>query len=132
MALDALQNLAVTIVGFAAFSKVFFYLLRLTSPRIQFYSLLVYANMTLLTAFIYSIATYPIFYFFRRVDLMQYTTSKLWWYITAPIVGIRIEIQGETGLWGWGGRKHNSKGPCIFVANHQSELDILLQAIVSL
>jgi 1-acyl-sn-glycerol-3-phosphate acyltransferase len=97
-------------------------LFRFPSPR--FYFFLGYVGFTILVAAVYCCIAHPLFRLIGRRDLAQYTTARFWWYITAPIVGIKLKIEGEELLRGWGGS--SLKGPCVFVANHQSELDILL------
>jgi len=101
-------------------------LLRLPNP-LRFYFFFAYAGITLLIATLYSFFAHPLFYLVGRHDLAQYTTSMLWWYITAPVVGIRVKIEGEDILQGWGGVNRKS---CVFAVNHQSQLDVLLLARV--
>ena len=43
-------------------------------------------------------------------------------------MGIELQIEGEEKLLGWGGK--TSKGPCVFIINHQSEIDIFVLARV--
>ena len=44
------------------------------------------------------------------------------------MVGIKLEVEGEEKLKGWGGK--SAKGPCVFVINHQSEIDVLIASRV--
>ena len=76
----------------------------------------------------YSAFALCIFTLLGRHDLAQYTTSRLWWYITAPVVGLELKIENEEKLRGWGGK--STDGPCVFVTNHQSEIDVLIAARV--
>lgn len=89
----------------------------------RFYASLAFIGFTMGIAFVYSLVAHPIFYLLGRHDLAQYTTSQLWWYITAPILGITLEVEGYDNLRGWGGKNPQS---CIFVSNHQNELDVLI------
>jgi len=102
-------------------------LLRLPNP-LRFYFFFSYVGITISMATLYSCFAHPLFYLVGRHDLAQYTTSMLWWYITAPAVGIKVKIEGEDILQGWGGANHR---PCVFAVNHQSQLDILLLARVN-
>ncbi|KAH8807468.1 hypothetical protein F5884DRAFT_789307 [Xylogone sp. PMI_703] len=90
--------------------------------RLRFCASLAFIGFTMGIAFIYSLVAHPLFYLLRRHDLAQYTTSLLWWYLTAPFLGIALEVEGYENLYGWGGRSSRS---CVFVSNHQNELDVL-------
>jgi 1-acyl-sn-glycerol-3-phosphate acyltransferase len=106
------------------FSEV---ILRLPNP-LRFYAFLTYIGFTFLLGVLYSLVAHPLFRFVGRNDLAQHVFNKIWWYMVAPVAGIKLEIEGEEFLEGWGGS--SGKGPCIFVVNHQSELDVLLIARV--
>jgi hypothetical protein len=104
------------------------FIISLVLPRIsnplRFYCFLAYIGLSILISTVHCSFAYVFFYLVGRHDLVQYTTARLWWYIVAPFAGIRLDIEGEEGLRGWGGT--NQKRQCVFVLNHQSELDILI------
>jgi hypothetical protein len=98
-------------------------------PYVRFYLAMVFLYMTVLVAFLYALLAYPFFSAFGRRSFLQYTIGRLWWHIQAPIFRLCIVVEGEENMLRWvGGRE--SGGPCIFVANHQSELDLLIMAKV--
>jgi hypothetical protein len=113
----------------AAFFPVLFSRLLLNFPNpMRFNLFLAYVGLTIFVSCIYSAFALCIFTLLGRHDLAQHTTSRLWWYITAPVTGIKLEIEDEEKLKGWGGK--STKGPCVFVINHQSEIDVLLASRV--
>ena len=117
------------VIGFGVLLLVISRSLHLFPNPLRFYLFLGYVGATLVLSTIWSAFALSIFTLFGRHDLAQHTTSRLWWYITAPLVGIRLEIEGEETLIGWGG-EHGHKGPCVFVINHQSEIDVLIASRV--
>ena len=94
----------------------------------RFNLFLAYVGVTLFVSAIYSAFALCLFTLLGRHDLAQHTTSRLWWYITAPVVGIKLKIEDEETLKEWGGK--SPKGPCVFVINHQSEIDVLIASRV--
>jgi hypothetical protein len=117
-------------VGVALFPFFFSHLLFKFPNPLRFNLFLAYTGLTIFVAAIYSAFALTIFTLLGRHDLAQHTTSRLWWYITAPVPGIELQIEGEEKLLGWGGK--SPKGSCVFVVNHQSEIDILVLARVRL
>ncbi|CZR56179.1 uncharacterized protein PAC_06067 [Phialocephala subalpina] len=111
-------------VGTAIFCLIFSSILHKFPNPLRFNLFLAYVGLALFISAIYSAFALCIFTLFGRHDLAQHTTSRLWWYITAPVVGIKLEIEGEEKLRGWGGK--SPKGPAVFSINHQSEIDVLI------
>ncbi|KAF8855802.1 acyltransferase-domain-containing protein [Acephala macrosclerotiorum] len=111
-------------VGIVLFSLIFSRVLLKFPNPLRFNLFLAYVGVTIFLSAIYSSVALCIFTLLGRHDLAQHTTSRLWWHITAPLVGIKLEIEGEEKLRGWGGT--SSQGPAVFVINHQSEIDVLI------
>lgn len=115
-------------LGIALFPLLFSRVLLKFPNPLRFNLFLAYVGLTLFVSAIYSAFALCIFTLLGRHDLAQHTTSRFWWYITAPVVDIKLKIENEEILLGWGGK--SPKGPCVFVINHQSEIDVLIASRV--
>jgi hypothetical protein len=123
-------RVVIVITGYYGAAWTTFWFLRLASPQIRFRCFMTFVCGTMAVSGLYSTVAHPFFWLLGRHDLAHYTTSWLWWKLAAIPTGLRIRIDCENELKGWGGQA-SAKGPCIFAVNHQSELDILLLARVS-
>ena len=117
-------------VGIITATALFSRVLHIIPNPLRFQVFLAYVGLTLFVSAIYSAFALCIFTLLGRHDLAQHTTSRLWWYITAPVVGIRLEVENGEGLKLWGGK--SPRGPAVFLINHQSELDVLLVSPVGI
>jgi 1-acyl-sn-glycerol-3-phosphate acyltransferase len=115
-------------IGLVTTTALFSRVLYIIPNPLRFQVFLAYIGLTLFVSLIYSAFALCIFTLLGRHDLAQHTTSRLWWYITAPVVGIKLEVENGEELKLWGGK--SPRGPAIFLSNHQSELDVLLASAV--
>jgi hypothetical protein len=121
----------ISIAGYSGVAWTTFLLLGLAPAQVRFKCFMTFICGTMAVSGLYSLAAHPFFWLIGRHDLAHYTTSWLWWNLAAFPTGLRVQIEGEDKLKGWGG-KRSARGPCIFAVNHQSELDVFLLARVSL
>jgi hypothetical protein len=117
-------------VGIVTATALFSRVLHIIPNPLRFQIFLAYVGLTLFVSAIYSAFALCIFTLLGRHDLAQHTTSRLWWYITAPVVGIKLEVENGEELKLWGGK--SPRGSAIFLVNHQSELDVLLVSPVGI
>jgi lysophosphatidate acyltransferase len=62
--------------------------------------------------------------FFGKAGLSQYLTARCFKWIMYPLVGVWFDVDEESR------KRLDSPRPVVLVANHQSELDILLLAYI--
>lgn len=80
------------------------------TPRFYARWLYVYTTLTICAA--YGIFVTGVFWLTGRYTSVQWAVSRTFHYITAPVVGLKYEIEGEEIL--------GSTSPAIYVCNHQS------------
>ncbi|PQE10676.1 1-acyl-Sn-glycerol-3-phosphate acyltransferase protein [Rutstroemia sp. NJR-2017a BBW] len=85
--------------------------------HLRFYFVLFCTGIIFFICFCYFILTF----------LTNFTTANLCWYLFSKFTRIKLEIQGSEIIERYGTRHTNTSEPkprCVFVLNHQSELDI--------
>jgi lysophosphatidate acyltransferase len=80
------------------------------TPRFYARWLFVYTTLTICAA--YGIFVCGVFWFMGRYSSVQWAVSRTFHYLTAPVVGLKYDIEGEEIL--------GSLRPAIYVCNHQS------------
>jgi lysophosphatidate acyltransferase len=88
------------------------------SRRIRFYSRAIASYMSLLLCASYGICASIVLRIIGRQSLAQWTTARSFALITTPLVNWQWDIEGVEIL--------SKNRPAVFIANHQSEMDVLV------
>ncbi|PQE10642.1 1-acyl-sn-glycerol-3-phosphate acyltransferase protein [Rutstroemia sp. NJR-2017a WRK4] len=95
--------------------------------HLRFYFVLFCTGIIFFICFCYFILTLYIFTLFNEHSLTNFTTANLCWYLFSKFTRIKLEVEGSEIIERYGTRHTNTSEPkqrCVFVLNHQSELDI--------